>query len=229
MTTNTNRASTKSRSERERGLSLVEVIVGMAVTTILLAIVATMFISVVKVTSNANSTTTRSSDGANILNEIGTVLRPAVTHPVTGTNVAEPAIVSGTPLAVTLYSLVDTNTTTPAPTKVTFSIDSNGMVIESRVAATASGKYWLFTATPTTRVLGGPVQSLTGTDALFVYFDSQNAVITPGGSGLTLAQRDAVANVQVTVNIANTLTTGADPVIIINTFGMPNVQAAKGT
>jgi Tfp pilus assembly protein PilW len=227
MTAMLRRKSSGGRPDREDGMSLMELIVGMMVSVVLLAIVGAMFFNVVKVTSNANATTTRSSTAANIINEIGTVLRPAVTHPIASSSDDDPAIVSGTPLALTLYSLVDANALTPAPTKVTFTIDSTGTVVESRVAATASGNYWVFTATPTIRKLGGPVQSLTGTNALFVYRDDVGTVITPGGSGLTLTQRASVATIQVTVNIANSPTTGSDPVIVTNTFGLPNVKAAR--
>jgi hypothetical protein len=72
--------------------------------------------------------------------------------------------------------------------------------------------------------VGGPILSLAGNDALFVYLDSAGAVLTPSGSGLSAADRAAVASIQVTVQIQNQLTTGSDPIVIINTVGLANLK-----
>ncbi|MCU1579257.1 MAG: hypothetical protein JWP19_1461 [Rhodoglobus sp.] len=206
------------------GMSITELIVSIFVTSIVLTIVGALFVNVVRVTSNANATTTRSSTAANVMNEISTVIRPATKNAIANSDTADPAIVAGTPLSLTIYSLVDTAPDGPAPSKVSFSIDGSGNVAESRVLGTLSSGYWVFSAAATTRSLPGPVQSLTGTNALFVYLDSANAVVTPGSTGLTLAQRASITSIKVTVSIANQPTTGNDPITIIDTFGMPNLK-----
>jgi Tfp pilus assembly protein PilW len=216
----------RNRLASQEGMSIMELIVAIMVTSIVLAIVGTMFVNVVKVTSNSSATTTRTGTAANVMNEISTVIRPAVNNPIAGGD-ADPAIVSGTPLALTIYSFVDASPSAPAPTKVAFRIDAQGNVVEDRWAAVASGGFWVFTGTVFTRTLGGPVQSPTGTDPLFVYLDDTGAVLTPGTSGLTLLQRAAAASVRVTVNIANEPTTGSDPIVVVNTFGMPNLKASR--
>src|SRR5665647_2329800 len=101
-------------------MSLTELIVAMMVTGIVLAIVGTMFVNVAKVTSNSNKTTTRSNTASNIMSAISTVIRPAVDNAVSGA-ADDPAVVSATPLSLTIYSLVNTNAVSPQPTKVAYS------------------------------------------------------------------------------------------------------------
>jgi Tfp pilus assembly protein PilW len=213
-----------ARFRSDDGFSITELVVTIFVTLILMSIVAALFINVVKVTSNANATTARSSTAANVMNEISTIIRPATNNPIVNNDTPDPAIVDGTPLSLSIYSMVDAVADSPAPTKVSLSIDSQGYLVETRVAGSLSSGYWVFTATPTTRRLPGPLQSLTGTNALFVYKDALNADVTPGSTGLTLAQRRSIVSIKVTVSFANQPTTGADAITIINTFGMPNLK-----
>lgn len=214
----------RRRLRSDDGMSMVELIVTIFVTSIVLAIVGALFVNVFRVTSNSNAATMRSSTAANVMNEISTVIRPATNNPVSNSDTSDPAVVAGTPLSLTIYSLVDTAPDNPAPSKVSFSIDAQGNVIESRVAGTLTGGYWVFTSSPVTRSLPGPIQSLSGSSALFVYLDNNNAVLTPGATGLTLTQRAAVTSIRVMVSIANQPTTGSDPITLVNTFGMPNLK-----
>jgi len=207
------------RSGSEAGVSLVELIVTIMITGVVLSIVAAMFINVAKVTADANGTNRRSSIAANVMNEVSKAIRTAANNATASSPDADPAIVSGTQSALTLYSYVDTSPTAPAPTKVTFRVDANGDVWEDRVAGSASGSYWAFTATATSRNLGGPVS----TTGLFTYLDQNNAEVVPGSTGFTLAQRNMISSVKVTVTIANAPTLGSDPIVIVNTVGMPNL------
>jgi len=215
------------RGASDDGMSLVELIVVMMVSGVVLAIVGTMFVNVALVTSNANATTTRSSIAANVMNEMSKVIRTSSNNAVAGDDDPDPAIVSGTAKALTVYSYVDTSATAPAPTKVTFRVDANGNVFEDRVAGSVSGSFYVFTGATTTRPLGGPIIST----SLFTYLDSANAVVTPGATGLTLAQRNTVASIKVTVTVANSVTyrtnspgaPGNSPIVIENTIGMPNL------
>ncbi|MBX3099273.1 MAG: prepilin-type N-terminal cleavage/methylation domain-containing protein [Salinibacterium sp.] len=205
--------------DSENGVSLVELIVTMMVTGIVLTIVAAMFVNVAKVTADANGTNTRSSVAANVMNEMSKVIRVAANNATASSEDPDPAIVAGTASTLTVYSYVDTSPTAPAPTKVTFRVDANGNVWEDRVAGAASGSYWTFTGTSTSRNLGAPITATT----LFTYLDQGGQTVVPGGTGLTLAQRNSVASIKVTVTIANTPTLGSDPIVIINTVGMPNL------
>lgn len=207
----------------DAGASLTELLVTMFVSGIVLAIVGTMFVNVARITTNSNASTQRNSIAGNIMSELSKVIRTASTNPTSGT--PDPAIISGTGTALTLYSYVDANPASPAPTKVGFRIDAQGQVIEDRWTASISNSYWVFTGSPTSRPLGGPVT--TAAAPLFSYIEADGDVITVASSGLTAAQRATVASVRVNVTLDNTLTTGADPIIVVNTVGMPNLKLSR--
>jgi len=213
-------------AKAEAGVSLVELIVVMFITSIVLAIVGSMFINVANVTSNANGTNTRNAVAANVMNAMTKVISTASNNAVSGQDDPDPAIVSGTASALTIISYVDTSPTNPMPTRVTYRVDSAGQVFEDRVAGVVSGSFFVFTGATTSRPLGGPIVS----SGLFTYLNKVGDVVTPGATGLSYAQRNTVASIRLNVVIANTTTTGTatgtngnDPVQITNTVGMPNL------
>lgn len=212
----------RARAQADEGFSLTELLVTIMIMGIVMTIVGSMFINVARITANSNSTTTKSSVAANLMDAMSKVIRTAANNPVAGQDLADPAIVAATANSVTLYSFVDTSALTPKPTKVRFSIDAKGNVVEERwAAATSTQGYWSFPGSPTIRTLGGPV--ITTTTSLFTYFDASNAVITVGTAGMSATDRKRVASIRVTITIANSLTTGDDAIVIDNTIGMPNL------
>lgn len=213
-------------AQAEAGVTLVELIVVMFITSIVLAIVGSMFINVANVTSNANGTNTRNAIAANVVNAMTKVISTASNNAVSGQDDPDPAIVVGTATTLTIITYVDTSPTNPTPTRVTYRVDSAGQVFEDRVASVVSGSFFVFTGATTSRPLGGPVVS----SGLFTYLNKAGDPVTPGANGLTYAQRNTVASIRLNVVIANSTTTGSatgtggnDPVQITNTVGMPNL------
>jgi prepilin-type N-terminal cleavage/methylation domain-containing protein len=212
----------------EDGMSLVELLVAMFITAIALSIIGAMFVNVARITSNANATATRNGMAANIMDEVSKTIRTAANNAIATSVTPDPALVSASPTALTLYSYVNANPAAPAPTKVGFRFDTQLNLVEDTWTATLSQNYWVFTGSPSTRVVGGPVQNLTGTSAFFVYRDSTGAEIPyTSGTSLLLAERRTVASITVNVRIANQPTTGADPIVITNTVGMPNLNLSR--
>lgn len=214
----------RRRAIDDEGVTLTELLVTMMISGIVLAAVGTMFINIALATTNSNRTIQRNGIATNIMDAATQVIRTAANNPVASSVDPDPALVAATASSLTVYSFVNTNPTTPAPTKVRFTFDSNGNLIEERWAATKSGSYWVFTGSPSSRTVGGPVANVSGTPAFFTYRDSTGAAISPGTSGLTLAQRKLIATITVTVQISNTPTTGSAPIELTNTIGMPNLH-----
>ena len=206
----------------DAGLSLVELLVAMLITSIVMVMVSAMFINVARITSTSNATTQRSSIGANVMDQVSKVIRTATNNAVATSIEPEPAIVAGTATTLTLYTFVDAAPALPAPTKVGYRFE-NGYLVEDRWTASDSNGYWVFSGTASSRTIGGPLDTANG--ALFTYLDSTGTVITPGGTGLSLAQRQSVASIRVTVRIINPTVTN-DPIVIINTVGMPNLKTS---
>ena len=210
---------------KDAGLTIVELMVSMLITSMVLALIAAMFVNVAKITSVANATTQRSSIAGNTMDELVEVIRTATTNAVATSIDPDPALVSATATALTLYSFVDAAPAAPAPTKVTFRFDSNGYLIEDRITGTDSNGYWAFSGAVVSRTLGGPMD-LTGGDPFFTYLNSAGEALPPG-SGLGVTQRKLVASIRVSIRIANLPSASSDPIIVINTIGMPNLKITR--
>lgn len=209
---------------KDSGLTIVELMVSMLITSMVLAMIAAMFINVAKITSVANATTQSSSIAGNTMDELVEVIRTATTNAVAASPDPDPALVSATTTALTIYSFVDAAPAAPAPSKVTFRFDSSGYLIEDRITATDSNGYWAFSGAVVSRTLGGPMD-LTGGDPFFTYLNSAGDALAPG-SGLTLTQRKLVSSIRVSIRITNPTAT-SDPIIVINTIGMPNLKITR--
>lgn len=213
---------------RDAGISLTELIVTVMVTGVLAAIISTMFLNVALATSNSTASITRNGVATNAMSALSTVIRTAAVLPVSTSPDPAPAIAAGTGSTLTLYSYVNANPALPAPSRVGYRLDAQGNLLQDTWTATSSSGYWVFTGAVSTRTIAGPLVTPTGTNPLFVYLDDTGAVITPGTSGLTVSQRSQVAAIRVTVQVANSPTTGANNIVLVNTIVMPNV-AITGT
>lgn len=221
------------RDTSDAGVSLVELLVASTISVLLLTLIGAMFIQITKATSDGR--TTRSSTGVawTVLDEISRVVRQG-TQVMTSATATEGAVLAGsTPTSLT----IDTNSNATvtagqaaiAPTRVTFSVNASGYLVEQRTAAVLTSGYFAFTATPTTRIVNGPILTTgTGTDALFVYSDADGDPIVPATTGLTAAQAAQVTSVTVNVAVANTLSTGSAPVRLTNQITMPNIAIVNG-
>ncbi len=213
---------------RDAGVSLTELIVTVMVTGVIAAIVSTMFLNVALATNNSTATITRNGIATNAMDAVSTVIRTAAVLPVSTSTDPDPAIVAGTGNSLTLYSFVNANPALPAPSKVAYRFDTNGTLFQDTWTATQSSGYWVFTGAVSTRTIAGPLVMPTGTDPMFVYLDDTGTVLTPGTNGLTASQRAQVAAIRLTVQVANSPTTGASNIVLVNTIVMPNV-AISGT
>lgn len=225
------RALWKRLRSEQSGLSFTEVMVAMLLTLVLFAMVGGMFVQVAKLTTAAGQTRDSNGNASNIANEVNSVVRVATNLAKLNSTVPDTAVVDGTRSSLTVYSLVDTSATAPAPTKVTITLDAAGKVTETRCTGSLSGNYFTFgscTAT-STRVLGIGVLAPTGvTDQLFTYRDVNDAPIVIGTASLTAAQRALVSSITVTVRTqpANSTTR---PVIVSNTVVLRNIGLDTGT
>jgi Tfp pilus assembly protein PilW len=209
------------------GLSLIEVLVSSALSLVILAMIATMYIQVTKITTASNQTHNSNGVAANVANQLSAVLRVATTLAKNNVATPDPAIVAGTRSSVTLYSLSNTSATNPAPVRVTYTL-VNGVVTEDRCAGVASGAYWTFGSCSSTssRVVGEGILAPTAVaNQLFTYLDVNGAQLVPGTGGtgsLTAAQRALVAKITVVVR-AQAPGSETDPVLVSNTVVLRNL------
>lgn len=221
-------AATRIRDEDD-GVTLVELLVAISVTTVVLAMIGGLFFAVTKITRDGLNTRSAVGTAANAMSEIRRVVRQAAANPVAGGTVAPAVAVGSTSSSLTVTSYIDTSTTTYAPTKVAFSVNGAGYLVEQRTPAPAQANgYWTFNGASTSQTLAGPLVTTGAADPLFVYLNSDNDPVTPASGGLTAAQASRVFAVTVTTTVANTTSGSADPVILRNTVGLLNVSLAAG-
>lgn len=219
----------------EAGLSMVELIVASTVGLLLLSLMASMFVQISRTVADAERTKTATGVAWNVADEITRVVRQG-TRVSTAASMTEGAVVAGsTPTALLIDSNVD-STILPsqaviAPTRVAFSVNAAGYLVEKRRPSTLTGGYFAFGA-ETSRTVNGPVSTAgTGTDALFVYWTGPNDApvqVVPSSGGLTAAQAIQVNAVTVNVTVDNVLSTGSDPVRLTNKVTMPNIAVVTG-
>jgi hypothetical protein len=207
---------------------MVELLVSVLLSALLLVLVGTTFVQLVRTTTTVTVARESGGSASTVATELSRVIRTASTNPVSGSLVADPAIVSGTDNALTLYSYVDTNSAQPRPTRVQFDI-VGGQIVEKRWATTSTTSPWLFpsaTATPTSTITYPGVQVPNGSTPLFTYLDATDTPVVPG-TGLTADQRALIVSVTISVRIRAATPVTAAPVSIVNTVGMPNLAIKR--
>ncbi len=110
------------------------------------------------------------------------------------------------------------------PTRLTYTVDSSGQLVETRLTADAgsTAPYWTFSGTPTTRVVTDQVVN-TASQPLFVYYDGTGTafVPTPGDT----ASLDAVRSVEVSLSVQARDTGEVPPTVLEQRIYLPNLGA----
>lgn len=222
-------------------MSLIELLVTMMLLGMILLMASNMYISVVHTTDTTQSVNEGTRVASNAMNEVNRVVRFAVDNPKSGTT-PQPAFSTAKASELEVFSLVDVDglanvTVRPLkPVMVKFSLESDGNVYERRWNPTASGQFWKFDTVPgndatavLSRVLGGKFLATGTGTSLFRYYDaSGNEMVPMGTANLTLAQRQKIASVVVTMNTVPLVGPDDHPVIITNTIGMLNLANIQG-
>lgn len=224
------------REDSDGGMSLIELLVASFISLLMLGLVGTMFVEITKLTANGQSTKNATGVAWTVLNELSSVIRQGTQVPTSAT-VTEGAVIAGsTPTTLILdanaNAAVAPGQAAIAPIRVTFTVDASGNLVEQRLVGTMTGGYYAFTGATTSRTVNGPILTTgTGTNALFVYYTGSSSALTPvtlGSGGLTSAQAAQVISVGLNVTVANTISTGSDPVVLTDQVMFPNVAIVNG-
>jgi hypothetical protein len=187
-------------------VTLTELAVAAAITSIVLAGVGAVFVGSLKVTHVMQVKTSTSADVRIAMEEITRELRVAVTP-----KGEESALVSADGGSVTFYALLNRTgsaaTSDVVPTKVAFSYDGTCVRVTKTPGTVVaspgpSGPYYTWTGGTTTCVLrttSAPAFSYYPTGAITVSGVDVPPLAIPGG-GLVLADRQQVLSVEVTLS-----------------------------
>jgi prepilin-type N-terminal cleavage/methylation domain-containing protein len=219
--------------DRERGLSLAEMLVAMAVLAILLTIVGGFLVSAVNVITVTAATSQATAGASNDMNELEAVIRSGTDNAVKN-SATVPAFVAASAEGFTMYSFVNSyssaSSTVVRPQMVQFYLDATTrQLTEKRWVPSISGTYFTFpsSSTPatTTRTLPGKIEptptSGSNTNDLFTYFDGSGAKVIPTATNLGTIQ-----SVRVTVRILGAKNSAHPNVVLVNNVDIPNLPAA---
>ncbi|MFJ8896144.1 type II secretion system protein J [Leifsonia sp. NPDC102414] len=222
-------AARRSLSD-DSGFTIAEFLIAIAIFGLVLAAVAGFFMTATKSFSLNQSVGGNAKTASNGMNEVSRILRAATENPVSGQSLNDPAFSSATGESVTVYAYVNLASSAELPVKVTFSLDANRNLIETKYNAYAlSPGYWGFsTVASSTRNLGGAVVTRTGSNPfLFTYLDVNNQPIAIPTGGYTTSNLRSIAAVRVTLTVGKSATGDSSNVTLQNTVGLPNLPLAR--
>jgi type II secretory pathway pseudopilin PulG len=211
----------------ERGITLVELLVAMALT----AIVATLVVSIVATASRTLSSqalaTTNSETAALAMRELTRVLRSGAPIRLTGSTATTPIVSAAGTASLTVTSYVDSVVDPSVPVRVLFAV-TDGTLTEQRFTVTPVGDaFTIATTGGATRTLARGLTT-TAAEPLFTYYDAAGVII-PIPTGGTLPETDLprIAAVRITVRVQRDDSQRASSVTIDNTVGLPNLGIVR--
>lgn len=210
----------------DSGLTLTELLVAMLVLAVIMVLATNVFINAGKAASMGTSVNTSTKAASLGLNELARAIRFAASNPVSGQAIDDPALVVAKDDLVTVISYLDVDPSAPQPVKIAFTTDAQGRLIEVRYDSYEISKgFWGFKTIPaSTQILTGALIAPDSGEAnLFTYLNSDNQPMTVPASGLTLAQRQSVAAVKVSIKLKSDDATAGNPVKFESIIGMPNL------
>ena len=211
----------------QRGTTLAELLVAMALT----AIVATLVVSIVATASRTLSSqalaATNSETAALAMRELTRVIRSGAPIRLTGSTTPTPIVSAAGPTSLTVTSYVDSVVDSSVPVRVLFAV-TDGTLTEQRFTVTPVGDaFSIATTGNATRTLA---RGLTTTAAapLFTFYDAAGAII-PIPTGGTLPETDLprIAAVRITLAVQRDDSLRATSVALDNTVGLPNLGIAR--
>lgn len=220
---------TRIAQSHDAGLSLIELLVAIALTTVVMAMAVSLFVIGTHSVSLAQSIDGGTRQGSNGMNQVARMIRAATpdpwTNPVVGGQQADPAIYAASARSIIFYAYVNLSGG-ESPVMVQYAV-VNGVLWEYQYAATSTvagvNGHWDFTY-PTATMSRQLCNSIPSSTTVFRYFDKTGAELLP--ANLTGWQaRATVTSVQVTITIQPTGM--ANAVTLTNTIGMANIGSGS--
>lgn len=192
----------------DRGLSLVEVLVAMALSSIVLATCATLFLGSLKTTTGTQNRLEEINDGrvaiASMSKSLRTAILPSQLFDTTSVDAA--AFIEATPVSIRFFGNLNNTNNLVGPSKISYSVVSGELrqTVQKPNAFDAANPVFVYCTPGTTgctvdyTVLARGVV-VTG-DPIFTYYDALGTKLT--GANLTAAQLEIVDSVDIVVTVA---------------------------
>lgn len=207
----------------QRGITLVELLVAMLVTSLLLTLVGSFFVSMLKAQRTVSSVNDSTRQGTTSMTQISRYLREASRWQVSRTT-TNPAFVSTSARSVQFYSAVDLSSSRAGLTKVTIDVQSNRLRMQLQRGDCPADGYCTFTGSTRTVVLADVVRSTGDANTIFRYENAGGATFTP-----TSTTADAIRSVDVNLTIGSAGGTTANDTTFQATINLRNLDYGAAT
>lgn len=215
----------------DSGMTLLELVVAMGISSILIALIATMFVTTSRAVSDQDAVLDNSRLASTAMNEVTRILRAGTEIPVYGSSLNDPVFTFAGAEKIVMTSFIDAESSSdPAPLRVQFARNARNELVESRWEAYhVHTTYWAFrTTVASERTIARSLLPPVASRPLFTYFDKSGTAITPAaGVSLSTAQIRNIASVQVTMQVQSDGSGRVQPVMIQNLVGLPNLGVAR--
>ncbi|ROP72402.1 PilW family protein [Curtobacterium sp. PhB115] len=207
----------------QRGITLVELLVAMLVTSLLLTLVGSFFVSMTKAQRTVAAVNDSTRQGTTSMTQLSRYLREASRWQESKAKL-NPAFTRATATGLTFYSAVDLSTAQPGLTKVTVDIVSSKLRMQLQQGACPVGGYCTFTGATRTLWLADVVRT-TGTNTTqFLYNDVLDSPITP-----TSATFDSIRSVEINLAVGSANGTTANDTTFNATINLRNLDYGAAT
>ncbi|WP_425844268.1 PulJ/GspJ family protein [Agrococcus sp. TSP3-2-1] len=221
--------------ERDRGFTLMELLVAISLLAIVTTLVTTMIVALAQTFSRQESEQDSSRTAAAAMQRISTVIRAGTEVPRSSTWQPLPAFESARADSLIVNAYLDPATATVGPTRVRLAVNTAGELVETRWVARRSAGDWVYDTTPSlNRVVVRDVAprgtSVGGSPSpeLFTYLGATGAPIALPASGeLTEVQRREVVAVRVSLVVQTAAGTDAAPAQLVSTVSLPNLGLTR--
>lgn len=221
----------RPRGRRDSGLTLIELLVAMGVSSILIALVATMFVTTSRAFSDQEGATESARMASTAMNEVTRIVRAGTELPESGKTLNLPVFTFAGAEKIDMAAFIDAESSVdPAPVRVSFTRNAANELVETRWSAFRSEKiYWKFqTSAASSRTIARSLLPPDSSRPLFRYFDKDGNALTPAaGASLTEDQRRNIASVQISMQVQANGSGRTAPVAIQNIVGLPNLGVAR--
>jgi prepilin-type N-terminal cleavage/methylation domain-containing protein len=215
----------------QRGMSLPELLVAMAIFAILATVMVTMFTGFSRSFSADRSTSESTGIASSAMKELTRVIRAGTEIAVAGSEGNnDPVFATASDDGIEMRAFLDTDAVTPVPVLVRFFVDAENRLVEERWTGQRSAQSWIFPAAAASyhRTVA---HSLVPRDqrerALFTYLDASGEAIPLVSGSVPVQKLRTIAAVQVTLSVRTSARTDVEPVVLQNSVGIPNLGISR--
>lgn len=220
----------------ERGFGLTEFVVAVGLFSIMATLIVMAFSTFATTLTRDRSATSNTNVASMGMDELTRVIRSATSIPVVNADDLPPFAYANKEKLI-LYAFIDTDSATPKPVKVQFEVHPVSRdLVETRWAAHPKPgypTYWEFDSAPqSSRVIARQIVTPGTGEAFMFNYQEIGADLLPDDmsipvGGISTANLNKIAVVEVTVKVQSDPTGRADPVTITNQVGIPNLGISR--